>query len=445
MSSILVIDDEEKLRSLLVRLISAEGYIVTDAPDCQTAMLKLEQTPVDVVLCDVKLPDGNGVDMVETIKTRYPQTEVILMTAYGNVKDGVQAIKNGAFDYLVKGDENERILPLLDQAAAKVKLKKRLQVTGRPTQGRYTFEQVIGRSASLQQALQLARKVAATNAGVLLAGETGTGKEVFASAIHNGGVQSAMPFVALNCAAFSRDIIESELFGHRQGAFTGAIKDKKGLVEEASGGTLFLDEIGELPMDVQAKLLRLLETGDYFCLGDTKARKASFRLIAASNKDLKKESAEMKFRQDLYFRLNVFEIKLPPLRDRVEDIEELAAHFVAVFSQKHQVKPGAMTPEFTHALRNYKWPGNIRELRNVMERCVILAGDQPLTTELLPLDFFSPSVVPGNVEAFAMSDVEKRHIQKVLTYTRGNKAEAARLLEIGIATLYRKLEGYGIH
>ncbi len=445
-AQILIIDDEDKLRSLFGRIIKSEGFDVFEAADCKAGLKRLELTSIDVVLCDVKLPDGNGVELTNKIKKLYPLTEVILLTAYGNIPDGVQAIKNGAFDYLIKGDDNEKIIPLLYRAIEKVQLQKRVKELEKRVGEKFSFDSIIGRSKAILQAVELARKIAPNATTVLLTGETGTGKEVFAQAIHQAGSRAGKSFVALNCSSFSKDIIESELFGYKQGAFTGAAKDKKGLLEQADGGTLFLDEIGEMPMELQAKWLRVLETSEFIKVGDTEPIKVNFRLIAATNKDLKIESDEHRFRLDLYFRLNVFEIHLPPLRERKKDIEALAAFFAQQFAAKTNKKTVNISREYLQKLDHYQWPGNIRELKNIIERSVILCDGDTLTDSLLPFEILHQSVTAsGTLSAFAMASIEKLHIQKVLNYSKGNKAEAARLLEIGIATLYRKMEEYGLN
>ncbi len=442
---ILIIDDEEKLRSLLVRIIKSEGFEVFEAKDLKSGFKKLEQTDIDVVLCDVKLPDGNGVDFVQNIKNSFPLTEVILLTAFGNIPDGVQAMKNGAFDYIVKGDDNDKIIPLLYKAVEKVQLQKKVQQLEKRINDKYSFNTIIGKSKGIEQVIDLAQKVAKTDSTVLLTGETGTGKEVFAQAIHENSNRAGKSFVALNCSTFTKEILESELFGHKQGAFTGAVKDKKGFIEEANGGTLFLDEIGEMPIDLQAKLLRVLETSEYIPVGDTTPKKSNFRLIAATNRDLKTESDEHRFRSDLYFRLNIFEIKLPSLRERIKDIGVLTHYFVKQFSEKTNKKTLHISDEFLQKLENYSWPGNIRELKNIIERSVILSNGDTLTSDVLPYEMQHQAENNSKpMSAFSMQSVEKLHIQKVLNYTKGNKAETARLLEIGIATLYRKLEEYQI-
>ncbi|MCW1963226.1 sigma-54-dependent transcriptional regulator [Chryseobacterium viscerum] len=436
--NILIIDDEIKLLKLLGMILSQENFNVKEASTARSAMTMLEQYDFDVVLSDVRLPDAFGVELVKSIKTKYPQLEIILMTAFGNITDAVQAMKNGAYDYLVKGDDNEKIIPLVYKVLDKVKDNKSRMVQQVVTKG---FDQIIGKSPLILQAKKLAEKVALTDAAVLLTGETGTGKEVFASAIHEGSDRKKNSFVAINCSAFSKEILESELFGHKQGAFTGAVKDKKGLIEEANGGTLFLDEIGEMPIELQAKLLRVLETREFIKMGETKVSKSDFRLIAATNRNLEDEIKHGNFREDLYFRLNVFEISLPPLRNRKEDLKVLAKNFIDLFSHKLHLSSVQVSPDYYKALGINDWKGNIRELRNAVERSLILMDNNILDADSLP--HYSEKAAPES-DSLSIRSLEKIHIQKVLQYTKGNKAEAARLLEIGIATLYRKLEEYGL-
>ena len=414
-------------------IISNEGYEVFQASTARSGMNMLNVQEIDLVLCDVRLPDAFGVDLVKEIKTKYPHIEIILMTAYGNIPDGVQAMRNGAYDYIVKGDDNEKIIPLVAKALEKVK-DNRKNILEEKSNSKTDFSTIIGKSQSFLYSKMLAEKVAKTETAVLLTGETGTGKEVFANAIHHESSRKKGNFMAINCSAFGKDVLESELFGHKKGAFTSANSDKKGLIEEAQNGTLFLDEIGEMPLELQSKMLRVLESGEFIKMGDTKISHSNFRLIAATNRDLKEESRLGNFREDLYFRLNVFEIHLPPLRERKEDIRELAEFYIAQFSLKMNLKNITITEDFYKKLENNPWKGNIRELKNTLERSLILIENNQLSAEDLPTS------ESGN--SFAMSSVEKEHILKVLNYTKGNKAEAARLLDIGIATLYRKLEEY---
>lgn len=440
MIQILVIDDEDPIRNLLARMIELEGYKVWKASDCQSALKLLKAQPFDVVLCDVFLPDGNGVDFIREIKKHRPEAEVILLTAHGNIPDGVQAIKNGAFDYITKGDDNRKIIPTISRAVDEVEKKK--GKVAPPVS--YSFDSIIGSSNGLKQAVALARKVADTDVPVLLTGETGTGKEVFSHAIHYASPRSQYPIMAINCSAFSKDLLESELFGYKAGAFTGAMKDKPGLFEVANHGTVFLDEIGEMAFDLQARLLRVLETGEYIKVGDTKPTKVDVRIISATNRDLKKEIENGHFREDLYFRLSVFQIHLPPLRERKEDIEMLAETFLKRFSAKLKKEIKGMTSEVVEILKGAEWRGNIRELKNVMERSAIVC-DEEVTVQDLPIDLQCAGMYEEQgKEEFELAVIEQKHITKVLQYTRGNKTEAARLLKIGLATLYRKIEAYHI-
>ncbi|MBU7570666.1 MAG: sigma-54-dependent Fis family transcriptional regulator [Flavobacterium sp.] len=450
MKKILIIDDEEKLRSLMARIIGLEGFEVIEAGDCKSGLKKIEQHAFDVVLCDVKLPDGNGVDLTIAIKEKSPQTEVILLTAYGNIPDGVQAIKNGAFDYIVKGDDNNKIIPLLHRAIEKANLTKRIAQLEAKLEDKLSFDGIIGDSKPLLQSINLAKKVAPTDTTVLLTGETGTGKEVFAAAIHQSSSRKHQNFVAINCSAFSHDLLESEMFGHLAGSFTGATKDKKGLFEEANSGTIFLDEVGEMALDLQAKLLRVIENGEFLKVGENKPTKVDVRIIAATNRDLPKEIESGHFRQDLFYRLSVFQIQLPALRERVTDIEPLAKHFLNFFSLKTNKKIKALSDEFVQLLKLHTWPGNIRELKNVLERSVILETEAILTTDCLPMEIQQLKTANTSGEspllsAFSLASAEKIHIQKVLNYTNHNKTETAKLLNIALTTLYRKLEEYKIN
>lgn len=444
MGRVLIIDDEEKLRNLLSKIIGFEGFEVFQASSIKSGLQRLEVEEIDVVICDVKLPDGSGVDTAKVIKEKHPAAEVILLTAFGNIPDGVQAIKNGAFDYITKGDDNNKIIPLLYKASEKVALNKRVQKLEKQLGEKHSFDKIFGTSKPIIKAIELARKVAGTDTTVLLTGETGTGKEVFAQAIHQASQRVNHNFVAINCSAFSKDLLENELFGHKAGAFTGASKDQKGLFEEAHNGTIFLDEIGELALDLQAKILRVLETGEFLRVGDSKPIKVNVRIIAATNRNLEKEIEKEHFRSDLFYRLSVFGIHLPSLRERPKDIKLLAEYFTGIFAMKSNRKSLKLTDEYIVALENNSWKGNIRELKNVIERSVILADADVLDLDTLPVELQYSQSNTQQLSAFSMASAEKLHIQKILNHTDGNKAETARLLEIGVATLYRKMEQYKI-
>ncbi|WP_129714056.1 sigma-54 dependent transcriptional regulator [Pedobacter sp. SYP-B3415] len=438
--TVLIIDDEKKLCDLLARIIGLEGYHTLSAYTAKEGLRLLKTQQVSVVLSDVKLPDFNGVALVKEIKKISPATEVINLTAFGNIRDGVEAVKNGAFDYLTKADDNDRIIPLVSAAARKANLQFQMMEQG-SRKDMPGLSDVIGQSPAIREAVELARKVAGTDTTVLLLGETGTGKEVFARAIHAESARNKGPFVAINCSAFSATLLESELFGYRAGAFTGADKDKKGLFEEAAGGTILLDEIGEMDLELQAKLLRVLESRTFIKVGDTKTTAADLRVIGATNRNLQQEAADGKFRSDLFYRLSVFSIPLPPLRQRRSDIPVLAAHYLDEFGNRAGRTGLKFDAGFSAMISRYDWKGNIRELKNVIERAVILAEGDVLSAELLPADFHGDRSADASLN---MQSVEKQHIRKVLAHTHGNKTETARLLGIGLTTLYRKIEEYGI-
>jgi two-component system NtrC family response regulator len=411
---LLIIDDEERLRSLLARILQLEGYDVIVASTGKEGLKKLQQDAIPVVI--------------------------------STINDGVKAIKSGAFDYITKGDDNEKIIPLVSKAMDKALLQYRVLELESKLNAKFGFDRLIGRSAAITDVIKLAQKVALTDTTVLLLGETGTGKEIFAEAIHQASPRNARAFVAVNCSAFTKELLESELFGHKAGAFTGAVKDKKGLFEEANGGTIFLDEIGELDHDLQAKLLRVLESQQFLKVGDTKPTQVNVRILAATNRNLLDEVSKDHFRSDLYYRLSVFQITLPALRDRKKDIRLLAEYFMQYFGAKVKKQFAGLTDKMIEKLEAYNWPGNIRELKNVIERAVILADDNMLDETLLPYDMQEPQPVkPGQaISSYELSAIEKQHIQRVLHHTHGNRAEAARLLNIGVATLYRKLKEYGL-
>lgn len=439
-SSILIIDDEVRHSELMARILALEGYQVSQAANAKAGIRTLEQEDIRVVLCDVKLPDANGVELVRRIKQIKPYVEVINLTAFGSISDGVTAIKNGAFDYLIKGDDNDKIIPFVDRAVQKANLQLRVSKLQEQVETQHGFPVVLGQSAAILEAVELAKKVSQTDAIVLLLGETGTGKEVFAEAIHYESQRKDKPFIAVNCSAFSNELLESELFGYKAGAFTGAVRDKKGLFEEANTGTIFLDELGEMSLDLQAKLLRVLEYGTFIKIGETKTTKVDVRLVAATNRNLQKETDENHFRLDLFYRLSGFTIVLPPLRERIDDIEVLARHFIKVYAGKIKKKMPDVDERFFKLLKQHKWNGNIRELKNVIERVIILMDEPVLTPRLLPDEFHNG----GNFDmgALDLDSVERYHIQRILKYTKGNKSEAARILGIGLATLYRKIEEY---
>ena len=441
--TLLLIDDEDKLRKLLARILELEGYPVLQAATGRQGFEELDKHPdVVLVITDVRLPDANGLDVLQKVKARRPDCEVLVMTAYGTIQDGVKAMKLGAFDYITKGDQDEQMLLTIEKAVEKAQLRRQVIELENRVNAQCSFDSIINHSPAIRQALELARKVAPTDASVLLEGETGTGKELFAQAIHQASTRRGKPFVAVNCSAFPRDLLESVMFGHRKGAFTGAATDQKGLFEEAHRGTLFLDEIGEMNLDLQAKLLRVLETQAFTKLGETKLTQVNVRIIAATNRNLVQAGEKGHFRSDLYYRLSVFTIPLPALRGRREDILPLAQFYTQYYARKMNKRLEGLSPEVVPLLEAYPWKGNIRELKNVVERAAILADGPLLTAHVLPPE------IRGHVSArssnLSLEALEKTHIGQVLASTGGNKPEAARLLGIGLTTLYRKLHEYGL-
>ncbi|AMJ67761.1 sigma-54-dependent transcriptional regulator [Hymenobacter sp. PAMC 26628] len=446
--SILFIDDEASLRAVVARVLEFEGYTVLQAADARRGLEVLSQHAAEVlvVLCDVKLPDANGVELLPRLKALAPDIEVILLTAYGTVPASVQAMKLGAFDYLTKGDSDDQLFVVVARAMEKARLQRRVADLEKQVGAQFGFDSLLGSSAALAKARALAERVAPTEAAVLLEGPTGAGKELFAQAIHYASPRRTKPFVALNCSAFPKDLLESELFGYRKGAFTGAAVDKKGLFEEASGGTLFLDEIGELEVGAQAKLLRALETQEFTKLGDTKPTRVNVRIVAATNRNLKQEADQGHFRPDLYYRLSIFVVPVPPLNARRDDIEPLATHFLQLYAAKLRKRLTGMDPEFVQLLLHYDWRGNVRELKNVLERAVILADEEILTVDTLPAEFQAVPFAATEPDPAGRSlrGVEKRQVELVLQETAGNKAEAARQLGISVKTLYRKILEYAL-
>lgn len=392
LSKILIIDDEPKLRELLAKILVLEGYHLQKAENANTALSLITQD-LDLIITDVRLPDSNGIALVKQIKEITPHTEIIVLTAYGNIQDGVMAMRNGAFDYLVKGDNHVQMLASVPRAIEKsqqnrLNAQKNVlhihQKTINIKENLIGFSKIIGESQILKQNIKMAQKVAKTDTSVLLIGETGTGKELFAQAIHEESTRNQNPYIALNCANFPKDLLESELFGHKKGSFTGALQDKKGLLEVVDKGTLFLDELGEMPLDLQAKLLRVLDSKTFFKLGETQNRCSDFRLICATNKNLEQEIQKGNFRADLYYRISVFSLFLPSLNERKEDIGQLSMFFLENLCQKMNIECPKIQDNFLQTLEQHDFKGNIRELRNMLERALVLCENNVLTLADLP-------------------------------------------------------------
>lgn len=439
---VLIIDDEPELRNLLVKLLSLEGYKVQSAGDGKSGLAIANNEDFTAVITDVRLPDVNGIELINEIKKINPHIEVIVLTAYGTIEDGVKAIKEGAFDYITKGDEDNKIVPVVQRAVEKAKMSYRIEQLESKVGEKFNFENILGSSKQIKDALEIAKKVSLTDVPVVLFGETGTGKEIFAQSIHYSSERRKNNFVAINCSAFAKDLLESEMFGYVAGAFTGATKNKKGLFEEAHKGTLFLDEIGELDLSLQSKFLRVLETNNFIKAGDTKPTQVDVRIIAASNRNLQEEVEKGNFRADLYYRISVMKIEIPPLRERREDIKLFTEYFINYYSQKLGRNIERVASEFYQILESYDFPGNIRELRNIVERAIILSDGKTLTRSSLPKDIMQKSIT--NKDSLFLEDIEKNHILSVLEQTGGNKTKTAEILGIGLTTLYRKLQAYGL-
>ena len=448
MNKILIIDDEVQIRSLLARMLELEGYEVCQAGDCKAALKQLEIQSPDVALCDVFLPDGNGVDLVLNIKKIAPNVEVILLTAHGNIPDGVQAIKNGAFDYITKGDDNNKIIPLISRAVEKAKMNVRLEKLEKKVGQMYSFDSILGESKVLKEAVSLAQKVSVTDVPVLLTGETGTGKEVFAQAIHYSSKRSKQNFVAVNCSSFSKELLESEMFGHKKGAFTDAYMDRVGRFEMANKGTIFLDEIGDLELSCQVKLLRVLQDQTLEVLGDSRPRKVDIRVVSATNRDLRSMVADRTFREDLFYRINLITVHLPALRERREDIPLLARYFADKQSEINGLPRLEFSSDAQTYLSRLPFPGNIRELKNLVERTILVSGKTLLDTADFEVHCMNTSgaksTIPPSLEGLTLDELEKQTILRSLEAHGGNLSHVATALGISRAALYRRLEKYGI-
>jgi two-component system, NtrC family, response regulator len=453
-NQVLLIEDEKKIRELLSRILEIEGYKVFSSEDGKGGLEILTKYDIKVVITDVKLPDINGIELLEKIKGFNSSIEVIVLTAYGNITDAVKAIKSGAFDYLRKGEDDDKIIFVLSRAFEKIRLKKQIKNLEAKIEVKNSFDKIIGNSNKILSSIELAKKVAPTDTTVMLLGETGVGKELFAEAIHEASKRRDKKFIAINCAAIPEDLQESEFFGHKKGSFTGANYDKKGVFEEADGGTLFLDEIGEMNIELQAKLLRAIETGSFNRIGENAGVSVNIRIITATNRVLSEEVSSGRFRKDLYYRLNTFSIVIPSLRERKDDIEVFIKYFIELSNQKINKRIENYDRGFLDKLLSYSFPGNTRELKNIIERSVILSENNLLTENLLPSEILSyqPVVLEKNFDPNngyfdseeSIESIEKSHIIKTLSKVNNNKIEAAKILKIGLTTLYRKLKEYGI-
>jgi two-component system, NtrC family, response regulator HydG len=441
---ILVADDEEILRINVREALEEAGYQVDEAADGEAALAKLLDGDYGVLITDLRMPKLDGIGLLKRVVGARPQTSVLVMTAYASVESAIDALRIGAHDYLLKpivlDDLCQRVAKLLELRA----LRDEVVRLRRDLSDRLGFEGIIGQSPAIQRMFELIQRVAPTDATVLITGENGAGKELVARAVHAQSRVAGRELIAVNVAALPRDMIEAQLFGHEKGSFTGADRKRDGILRAARGGTVFLDEIGELPLAAQAKLLRAIESHEILPVGAERPEKAEFRLVAATNRDLDTEVGEGRFRQDLFFRLNVFGIRVPPLRERREDIPDLVAHFVAHNDRRQGRRPRIVANDVMRLLMGYAWPGNVRELANVIERACILADGDTIEIEHLPAELTTTADAPMALKT-AVAAFERKHIATVLRAVGGNRDRAAELLEVDAATLYRRLAKYKLH
>lgn len=452
METILVVEDKDSMAEMLKETLEAEGYRVVSAREGMEGINYLKEGRIDLVLTDLKVPEKTGIEILKASKEDNHLIPVIIMTAFGSVETAVEAMKEGAFDFITKPFDTDHLLMLIKRALETQRLLTENILLKEEFALKFGLPRIIGKSDSILNVAQIVKKVAPTKTTVLLIGESGTGKELFARALHNLSNRKHYPFVPINCAAIPRDLLESELFGHEKGAFTGADSKKLGKFELADKGTIFLDEIGDMDLVIQSKLLRAIEEGDIERVGAVKSINVDVRIVAASNKDLEKAVEEKKFREDLYYRLNVFPIRIPPLGERREDIPLLAEFFINKYCNEMKTPVKSVSKDAIDALMNYRWKGNVRELENTIERAVILCDGDVITPEHFTLGrqsalFSGPQGSDGSLEAVAkeaLRAAETERIRSALRETKGNKSRAAEVLRVSYKTLLTKIKEYGI-
>ena len=455
-ATVLVIDDDKMIRSFLETILGEDGYEVLLATTGAEGEATLRAKPVDIVLLDLMLPDEDGISVLRKIKHEEPNVQVVVLTAFGAVESAVEAMRLGAYDYIDKPSDVSKLKLVIKRALDELAMRREIERL-RQQSGAYVHGWIVGESKEMHRIAQLVAKVAQGNATVLIQGESGTGKEIIARAIHHQSQRADKPFTVINCAAIPADLLESELFGFEAGAFTGAQRRKKGLLEIADRGTLFLDEIGEMKPETQAKILRVLETRTLRRVGGTSDIKVDVRFIAATNRDLRAAVREGAFREDLYYRLQVMGIDLPPLRERMEDLELFVSTFIDEFNQSMGKNVTGVSQEALAQMKHYHWPGNIRELRNVIERGLVLCDGREIQLGHLPAELCDGSAIPGRPQApYAdlstegtsledmVSQLERRLIEEALSKTRGNQTEAAEMLAISRDQLRYRMEKYGL-
>lgn len=452
MEKILIIEDRDTMARMLQDTLESEGYQVVLSCDGLEGIKRFREEKVDLVLTDLKLPKKDGLEVLSAVKEDNPLIPVIIMTAYGTIDIAVKAVKDGAFDFITKPFDTDHLLHLIKKALHSQRVITENILLKEEFSSQLGMPTIVGKSKKIVEAARLAQKVAPTKTTVLLLGESGTGKELFARAIHCLSPRKEFPFVPINCAAIPRELLESELFGYEKGAFTGAENRKLGRFELADKGTVFLDEIGEMDMSLQSKIMRVIQEGEIERVGGLKTIKVDVRVLAATNRDIKKAVSESRFREDLYYRLNVFPIIIPPLRERLEDIPLLVDYFIKKYCAEMKVPEKRISSDAMNMLMRYNWKGNVRELENTIERAIILCDGNTISTEhiaLLPLSDRSLETLPleGSLEVTvreALRIVETKRIKKALEETRGNKSKAAEILDVSYKTLLTKIKEYGI-
>ena len=449
---LLIVDDEENMRHMLQVMLQKAGYLVHTAADGVEGLEQMAKHDFDFVLCDLRMPNMDGMAFLENTKQTHPDQTVIMMSAYGSIDTALEAMMIGAYDYISKPFKQDEVLLTLKKAEERERLKREnVELHNRLTkiEQKYSFGNIIARSEAMAHVFELVEKVAEHKTTVLITGESGTGKDLIAKTLHSNGNRVSIPMVSINCGSIPENLLESELFGYKKGAFTDAVKDKPGLFQEADGGTMFLDEIGELPLPLQVKLLRVLQEEEISPLGSTVSKKIDVRVIAATSRDLQKEVDESRFREDLFYRINVMKIHLPPLRERRGDIPLLIGYFINHFNQKLGKDIEGLSSQAMPILMAYSWPGNIRELENVIERAVLLGKGRWITPTDLPQSITSvqhpsSSTAPEHTLSIkkASKALERDLIQKALELTGGNRSKAARILEISRPILISKIKQY---
>ncbi len=451
MSSILVIEDKDSMRKMLAQTLIEEGYQVETAADGPEGIEKAKASQYDLVLTDMRMPEMDGLDVISNIKELNTDTAVIVMTAYGTIETAVSAMKKGAFDFLTKPFDTEHMLVLVDKALKSQRIMAENEFLREELDQRLGMGQIIGKNEKIIDVLKLIQKVAGSDTSVLLQGESGTGKELFARAIHDLSPRKGKAFIAINCAAIPRELLENELFGSERGAYTGSVARKIGKFEIADGGTIFLDEIGDMDIALQAKLLRVLQEKTIERLGGTKTNKVDTRVIAASNSDLKDLITQKRFREDLYYRLSVFPITIPPLRDRRDDISALAEYFIVRYCREMNKKQKSLASEALALMEKYHWPGNVRELENTIERAIILCEGKKIKPEHMAIRLSTNNEIRlregaglKEIGSHAQGEAERAAIIRVLEQVRGNKRRCAQILKIDYTTLFDKIKRYDI-